>query len=72
MHADLQGMQQTLFSCNGIWKEPEFDETSRQQNFLGLFTTAMSLIALLSLMPELLMVLEIAFRVQQKGEYLGS
>lgn len=38
MYVDLQGMQQTLFSCNGISKEPEFDETSRQQNFLGLFT----------------------------------
>lgn len=30
-------MQQPLFSCNGSWKEPEFDETCRQQNFVGLF-----------------------------------
>lgn len=38
MCVDLQGLQQTLFSCNGIRKEPEFDETCRQQNLVGLST----------------------------------
>lgn len=36
MCVDLEGMQHAPFSCNGIWEKPEFDETCRQQNFIGL------------------------------------